>query len=89
MRNQDLRLARHSIESNIDLTISLLARVRDDGALDGAAREEAARILAALEPLIADRDLTEAARRDAVADVEGDLVRLDEAVNGPLPSEAG
>lgn len=88
MRSQDLRLARHSLGSNLDLTVSLLAKVAADGGLDPAERDEAARILALVEPLVGDPDLGDEERRGRVSDVTGDLARLDDAVNGPLPSEA-
>jgi hypothetical protein len=87
MRSQDLRLARHSIASNLDLTISLLAKVRDDDDLDAGARDEAARILAALEPIHAAEGLEEAERYSRLSPIVAELHRLDDAVNGPLPSE--
>jgi hypothetical protein len=89
MRSQDIRLARHSIASNLDLTLSLLAKVGDDSGLDADERDEAARILAALEPIHAAEGLDEAERTSHLAPLARDLERLDDAVNGPLPSEAG
>ena len=89
MRSQDLRLARHSIASNLDLTVSLLAKIRDDGDLEVGARDEAATILTALEPLHAAGVLDDGERAARLASIVADLERLDDAVNGPLPSEAG
>jgi hypothetical protein len=87
MRSQDLRLARHSIESNLDLTVSLLATVSAADELEASEREEAVRILAELEPIHAAESLDEAERVARLAPIVAALERLDDAVNGPLPSE--
>ena len=88
LRCQDLRLARHSVPSNLDLAISLLAKVRDAEDLDSPARDEAARLLAALEPVHASEGLSDERRHEVLAPVARDLERLDDAVNGPLPGTA-
>jgi hypothetical protein len=88
MRSQDLRLARHSLESNLDLTVSLLRKVAGDDGLDAAEREETARILARVETILDDQELGEEERRGRVSDLVGEFARFDDSVNGPLPSEA-
>jgi hypothetical protein len=87
MRSQDLRLARHSVASDLDLAISLLAKVRDDGSLEPGAREKAAEILDAAEAIHATDGLTGEERRVRLAPIVAHLEQLDDAVNGPLPSE--
>jgi hypothetical protein len=87
MRNQDLRLARHSVESNVDLTVSLLRRVVDDGDLDEPSRDEATRLLQSLEPLVGNDEIDPEDRHDVVSQAYDGLIALDDAVNGPLPSE--
>ena len=88
MQSQDLRLARHSIESNLDLTVSLLGKVTAGDELEARERDEAARIRAALEPIHAAEGLDEAERAERLAPLVEDLERLDDAVNGPLPGDA-
>ena len=87
MRNQDLRLARHSVESNLDLAISLLGKVAEADDLEADERDAASRILGGLEALHATDGLEPEARAERLGPIARDLAHLDDAVNGPLPSE--
>lgn len=88
MRSQDLRLARHSIESNLDLTVSLLQKVTDDDTLAQSERDAAGQLLVAIGPIHGVEGLEEEERYARLAPIVSELHRLDEQVNGPLPSEA-
>ena len=64
-----------------------LTKVSADTELEASERDEAARILAALEPIHGAEGLTETERFESLAPLVEDLLRFDEAVNGPLPSD--
>lgn len=84
MRSQDLRLAVHSLWSNLDLTVSLLGKVAEDDALAGEARREAGRVRDELAALVGETEAGE--RRARLVEAEAALVALEAGVNGPLPT---
>jgi hypothetical protein len=88
VRNQDLRLARHSVPSNLDLAISLLQTVRGTSDLEPGERDAAAQVLTGLEAIHAADGLGPEERAERLTPVARDLAALDDAVNGPLPSGA-
>jgi hypothetical protein len=84
MRSQDLRLAVHSLRSNLDLTLSLLAKVADDDGLGSDQRAEAARIRASLAALHEETSAGDEERAARLFDDETALTALETEVNGPL-----
>jgi hypothetical protein len=88
VRNQDLRLARHSVPSNLDLAVSLLRTVSGSSELEPGERDAASQLLADLEAIHAADGLDPEERAERLSPVARDLAKLDDAVNGPLPSES-
>lgn len=84
MKSQDLRLAVHSLRSNLDLTLSLLAKVAADDALETAQRAEADRIRASLASLQEETSAGDEERTERLFDAETALAALETEVNGPL-----